>query len=216
MEPIYLSEQTSPNVQKLLADDNRLILVTGSTAHHQPYLPLGINNIIPLILAEELSARTAVPIAPVLNIGMSEEQMSFAGTFTFTQDTLQRIYLEMIQSAYRQGWRRLFILNGHLGNKKAWNWAAPLACKIKKELRIHVTHWWLEKFVTDFIHKTMGEAEEGPPLAEIALIMRGRPALLPTKAMGKNMIVSILGQQLLELILKEYQAVIEGDWGSDA
>lgn len=213
MEPIYLSEQTSPHVQKLLADDNRLILVTGTTAHHQPYLPLGINNMIPLILAEQLSARTGVPIAPALNIGLSEEQMNFAGTFTFTQDTLQRIYLEIIQSAYRQGWRRLFILNGHLGNKKAWNWAAPLACKIKKDLRIHVTHWSQEEFVLDFIRKTMGKVEEGPPLAEIALMMTGRPDLLPTKAIGKNMIVSMLGEQLLELIVKEYQTVIEGDWG---
>jgi creatinine amidohydrolase/Fe(II)-dependent formamide hydrolase-like protein len=42
--------------------------------------------------------------------------MAFPGTITLTPKTLQHIVYEVVQSLYRQGWRKVFILNGHGGN----------------------------------------------------------------------------------------------------
>ena len=91
MQPIYLTDLTWTQTESLLAKDDRLLLVTGATEQHGHHLPLGTDNFIPLTLAERLSARTGIPIAPQLPIGMSESHMAFPGSFTFTTETLKRV-----------------------------------------------------------------------------------------------------------------------------
>lgn len=239
--PIYLSNLTWPDVEVLLARDDRLLLVTGATEQHGRHLPLGTDNRIPLAIAERLSACTGIAIAPHISIGMSEAHMAFPGTFTFTDDTLKRVYLELIQSAYRQGWRRLFVINGHGGNCAAWRWAAPLAMKIKSDLRIDVHHWWQEPRLYSFVQQTIGRTEGHAGLEETAAMLAIQPAhvqleeakghahvsnevwsrspeevrqALPLGAIGENPAeaTSALGEQLLALLVDEYLAIIEGDW----
>ncbi|MGB0384501.1 MAG: creatininase family protein [Ardenticatenaceae bacterium] len=241
MQPIYLTDLTWPEVETLLAGDDRLIIVTGATEQHGRHLPLGTDYMIPMTLAERLSGRSGVPIAPVLNIGMSEAHMAFAGTFTFTNDTLKTIYLEVIQSAYRNGWRRLFVLNGHGGNKSAWKWAASLAMKIKKDLKIYVKHWWDEEGGRDLIREVVGRNEGHAGLEESAAMLVSRPdlvqldqaeghtnipegiwsrppgevrATVPSGAIGENPAEASkeLGEEMLTWLVEEYERLIEGEW----
>lgn len=241
MQPIYLSDLTWPDAEALLARDNRLILVAGATEQHGRHLPLGTDTLIPWTLAARLSARTEVPIAPRIPFGMSESHMAFPGTFTLTQETLQTLYLELIQSAYRQGWRRLLVLNGHGGNRAAWNWAAPLAMKVKSDLRIIVTHWWTEESVRAIARQAVGRNEGHAGLEETAAVLASRPylvklgeaeghanapdsvwsqppnevrAALPIGAIGVNPsdATADLGEQILDRLTRDYVAILEGDW----
>lgn len=241
MQPIYLVDLTWPDVEALLAREDRLILVTGATEQHGRHLPLGTDTFIPTTLAARLSARTGVPIAPPLPVGMSEAHMAFPGTLTLSQDTLQSVYLEMVQSAYRQGWRRLFVLNGHGGNQAAWNWAATLAAKVKPDLKIYIGHWWSEPSVRDFAREVMGRNEGHAGLEETAAVLVTRPhlvrleaavgeeaisseiwsrppdevrAAVPSGAVGANPAdaTADFGEQMLERLLREYVALMDGPW----
>lgn len=239
MNPIYLADLAWPDVEALLARDDRLLLVTGAAEQHGHHLPLGTDTLIPQHLAARLSARSGVPIAPPIPYGMSEAHMAFPGTLT--TETLQTLYLEIIQSAYRQGWRRLLVLNGHGGNRAAWNWAAPLAMKVKADLRVRVTHWWAEDAVRALAVQAVGRNEGHAGLEETAAMLVARPRLvklseaqghpdapdsiwtqppdevraaLPLGTIGANPAdaTADLGEQMLDRLTREYLALIEGEW----
>ncbi len=241
MHPVYLADLTWPDVEALLVTDDRLLIVTGATEQHGRHLPLGTDNIIPLTIAARLSARTQVPIAPVINYGMSEAHMAFPGTFTLTEDTLKALYLEVVQSAYRQGWRRIFVLNGHGGNRAAWEWVAALATKIKADLKVYLSHWWTEELVRDFARETVGRNEGHAGLEETAAVLLTRPhlvrlsraegqediseeiwsqspeavrAALPSGAIGLNPAEATadFGEQMVERLVRDYQLLLDGEW----
>jgi len=44
--------------------------------------------------------------------------MEFPGTISLSHDTLQRVYIEAAQSLIRQGFRRILLLNSHIGNQR--------------------------------------------------------------------------------------------------
>lgn len=171
MEARLLTEMTWPEVERLLRLDDRLILVTGSTEQHGRHLPLGTDQFIPQLLAHRLSEQAGVVVAPVLALGMSELHTAFPGTLTLTQETLQTTYLELMQSAYRQGWRKFFVLNGHGGNRKAWEWVIALATKIKPDVRFHLTAWWQEPEVRALSQAEYGRTEGHAGLAETAGVL---------------------------------------------
>ncbi len=181
MQPIYLADLTWTQAGHLLAQHDRLILVAGATEQHGHHLPLGTDNFIPLALAERLSARTGIPIGPQLPIGMSESHMAFPGSFTFTTETLKGVYLELVQSAYRNGSRRLFVINGHGGNIPTWTWVISLAMKIKKDLKIHATHWWQEETARQYVYEKTGRNENHAGLEESAAMLVSRPELVQLK-----------------------------------
>lgn len=240
MHPTYLADLTWPEVEDLVARDDRLLMVTGATEQHGRHLPLGTDNMIPFTIATRLSAQTGVPIAPVMNFGYSEVHMAFPGTFTLTEETLRAVYLEMVQSAYRQGWRRLFVLNGHGGNIAAWEWVAALAIKIKPELKIYLANWWRESFVLDFARETVGRNEGHAGLEETAAILVTRPhlvrleeavgsnlsntqsdlspeayrSMVPHGAIGADPSQATVdwGDQLIALLVREYLALLDGAW----
>jgi creatinine amidohydrolase len=57
-----------------------------------------------------------VVVTPVIPFGMSEHHMSLAGTITLDFATMQAVMRCVCEPAIRQGFRRLFVLNGHGGN----------------------------------------------------------------------------------------------------
>ena len=101
-------------------EDAILIIPIGATEQHGPHLPVMVD----FRMAHEVSVRAArliaerlpVVVAPVIPYGMSEHHVSLGGTLTLDFATMQAVLRCLCGSAVRQGFRRLFILNGHGGN----------------------------------------------------------------------------------------------------
>lgn len=106
------------DVEQYLAQDDRLILVVGSCEQHG-YLSLLTDVRIPLALADAASEQTGVPVAPPLNFGFSAYFLAYPGTLSLRVTTLLDVIEDLVRSAYRGGFRRLLILNGHGGNDPA-------------------------------------------------------------------------------------------------
>ncbi|MFZ5857283.1 MAG: creatininase family protein [Chloroflexota bacterium] len=103
------------DVETYLKQDDRLILVLGACEQHA-YLSLLTDIKIPLALADSASQQTGVLVAPPLNFGFSHYFLDYPGTLSLRVPTLIAAVEDLVRSAYRSGFRRLLILNGHGGN----------------------------------------------------------------------------------------------------
>ncbi len=103
------------DVEKYLQQDDRLMFVLGACEQHA-YLSLLTDIKIPLALADSASTRTGVLVAPPLNFGFSHYFFDYPGTLSLRVPTLIAAVEDLVRSAYRSGFRRLLILNGHGGN----------------------------------------------------------------------------------------------------
>lgn len=107
-------------LKQLAEQDAILIIPIGATEQHGPHLPTMVDH----RLAHEVSVRAArlvserepCVVAPVIPFGMSEHHVSLGGTLTLDFKTMQAVLECLCDSAIRQGFRRIFILNGHGGN----------------------------------------------------------------------------------------------------
>lgn len=96
-----------------------IVLPTGATEQHGPHLPCAVDTIISAGVIGHALARVpaevpAFAMAPI-TYGKSEEHLHFPGTVTLTGETLLATMIEVAESVYRAGFRKLLIVNGHGG-----------------------------------------------------------------------------------------------------
>jgi creatinine amidohydrolase len=103
------------DVENYLETDDRLMIVFGSCEQHA-HLSLLTDVKIPLSLADAASKESNVLVAPVVNFGVSPYFLAYPGTISLRVKTLLDVAEDIIRSVYRQGFRRLLVLNGHGGN----------------------------------------------------------------------------------------------------
>ena len=128
------------DVEAYLESDDRLMLVLGSCEQHG-YLSLLTDIKIPLALADAASQKTGVLLAPSLNFGTSPYFLAYPGTISLRIATLMNVTEDIIRSVYRQGFRRLLVLNGHGGNDPVRGRMYELADEFS-DLRIAWYNWW--------------------------------------------------------------------------
>ena len=128
------------DVERYLEQDDRLILVLGSCEQHA-YLSLLTDIKIPQALADAASNKTGVLVAPPLNFGVSPYFLDYPGTLSLSVNTIVSAVEDILRSAYRQGFRRILLLNGHGGN-----WPAHLrlneVVNELPDLKVNWYDWW--------------------------------------------------------------------------
>lgn len=128
------------DVENYLKQDDRLMLVLGACEQHG-YLSLLTDVRIPLALADTASERSGVLVAPPLNFGVSPYFLAYPGTISLRSSTLIQVVEDLVRSVYRQGFRRLLVLNGHGGNDGARNVLVELANELPG-LKVAWYAWW--------------------------------------------------------------------------
>lgn len=110
-------------VQHLTAADYKtapfttVILPLGSVESHGPHLPFGTDALTAYEIALEVAARVpGTAVLPPLNYGMSEYYKEFPFTVSLQPETEIAVIRDILESVYREGIRRVFIMNGHDGN----------------------------------------------------------------------------------------------------
>ena len=132
-------------VEKYLQQEDRLMLVTGSTEQHA-YLSLLTDIKIPLALAEAASQATGVLVAPPLNFGVSPYFLAYPGTLSLRASTLCSAVEDIVRSAYGHGFRRILVVNGHGGNSPARSHLQEVNNTLP-DLRLNWYDWWLSTSV---------------------------------------------------------------------
>jgi len=171
---LLLEELGWPDVEEYLRRDDRLILVIGSTEQHGRHLVFGSDVWQPWEIARRLSERAGILLAPPVNYGMSLHHLGFPGSLSLRPNTLSSVVVDLLESAYEHGFRRILILNGHGGNTAPIQMALAETLHELHGLEIRLGDWWREPeveavFDAAFPEGSPGHADAGETSAVMAI-----------------------------------------------
>ncbi len=102
------------------------LLPAGATEQHGPHLGVGMDTGNAAALCQAVSHTTGVPVLPTLPYGCSlGHSRRWPGTIALQPQTLADTVVEIFDWLQGAGFKRLLIVNGHVGN------AAPLRCAVE-------------------------------------------------------------------------------------
>jgi creatinine amidohydrolase len=139
------------DVEKYLKKEDRIILVLGACEQHG-FLSLMTDTKIPVAIADAVSKKTGVVVAPSLNFGISPSFAKFPGTITFRVSTYLDAIEDMVRSLYRVGFKRFMLLNGHGGNIAVKGKLHEMLNEIP-DLHFVFYSWWMEPAVEEVMKK---------------------------------------------------------------
>lgn len=106
--------QAMPNKENTV-----LIQPIGAIEQHGPHLPLIVDAAISTAVVgkalDQLGEEVPAYALPTLYYGKSNEHWHFPGTVTLSAQTLINLLMEVGESLYRSGFRKLVFVNGHGG-----------------------------------------------------------------------------------------------------
>ena len=141
--PVWLEEFTRGAFEDYLAEEKNpvAIVVIGSVEQHGAHLPLGMDMMAALGVAQRVAERTRSVVVHPCWPGYSPHHMAFAGTISFRAETLVNVLLDTIDSLATHGIKKILLLNGHGGNAEIMNYAARLG-KRRSKVRIVTSNAW--------------------------------------------------------------------------
>ena len=173
---LLLSDLGWPDVQEYLRRDDRMILVVGSTEQHGRHMTFASDVWQPWEIACRVSDRTGVLVAPSLNYGMSLHHLGFPGSLSLRPQTLASVIMDLLESAYEHGFRRILLLNGHGGNTAAIQTALAESLNELHGLEVRLGIWWHEPEVKAVMEAAFpGEAGGHANASETSMVLAIRP-----------------------------------------
>lgn len=167
-----------------LLPDALVVLAVGATEQHGPHLPTGTDALVvdAVVRAAADAADTSrdVVLAPTLPFGASDHHFPFGATLSLRTETMTEVLLDLARSVRVAGGRRLFVVNGHGGNRGPCHSAAQRAA-MAHDLQVAYADYW-ELLLRDMDPATRGPGD--PPIPghagtfESSLVAHLRPELV--------------------------------------
>ena len=127
------------------ASDSLVVLPIGATEQHGPHLPTGTDFFAIGAIAEEsvriATADIPVIVTPALPFGSSDHHFVFGATISLSTETYYRVLRELVESLITDGFKRIFLLNGHGGNHELAELAARDVA-LRKEAKVAAGSYW--------------------------------------------------------------------------
>lgn len=125
--PLLWSQLTEKELDAhLQKGGDSALLPVGATEQHGPHLITGTDSLIAEKLCYEVSSRTNTLVLPTLPYGCSlGHSFKWNGTLSLEPKALIEIVAQIGGAFWKHGFRRLYIVNGHVTNH------APLRCALE-------------------------------------------------------------------------------------
>lgn len=127
-------------VEDWVRHDDRGVLPLGSTEQHAG-LSLATGAILSERVAVEAAEPLGVPVFPVFSYGLTPHFAAFPGTVTLRVATFVAVMRDILDSMKRSGFRRILIVNGHVGNQPAAALAQEWMMD-NPDTRVRFHDWW--------------------------------------------------------------------------
>lgn len=132
--------QAMPNKENVV-----LVQPIGAIEQHGPHLPLAVDAAISVAVLgkalEQLSPEIPAYALPPLYYGKSNEHWHFPGTITLSAQTLLAVLMDVAESVYRAGFRKLILMNSHGGQPQVLEIAA-------RDLHVQHADFWVFPWFT--------------------------------------------------------------------
>ena len=113
---------------RAIASETMVVLPLGAIEQHGPHLPSGTDFFtiehLAIAAAERAAAEIAIIVTPGLPFGSSDHHLIFGATLSLQTETYYRVLTDLLRSLVTDGFRRIFLLNGHGGNHELAELAA--------------------------------------------------------------------------------------------
>ncbi|MGI8501746.1 MAG: creatininase family protein [Hassallia sp.] len=169
------------DIQAMPDKENVVIIQpVGAIEQHGPHLPLIVDAAISVgVLGkalEKLDADIPAYALPTLYYGKSNEHWHFPGTITLTTETLMATIIEVAESIYRAGFRKLVLMNSHGGQPQVMQMAArDLHVKYDDFLVFPLFTWRVPHITKELISPKEGQLGMHAGDAETSIML----AILP-------------------------------------
>lgn len=172
-------ELTREQLKELLPEAI-VVVPTGATEQHGPYLPTGTDALSVSAVVERATARDfqrPVIVAPTVSVGSSDHHFPFGGTLSLSPETYVAVLLDLARSIVTGGGSRMVLVNGHGGNQGP-NVTAAAAASNRYEISVATTNYW----------DLLPPLTDGPPVPghaggfEIGMMLAIRPELVKAPA----------------------------------
>lgn len=112
---MQIGDVTMEDYKRVLRKSKTLIVPYGTVEEHGSHLPLSTDTLIIVEILKLLEKKRRVLIAPPLHYGVCTSTSQHPGTIEITPESLRRITLDIVRSAYRKGIRNFILVSGHGG-----------------------------------------------------------------------------------------------------
>ncbi len=112
---MQIEDITMEDYKRALKRSKTLIVPYGTVEEHGKHLPLSTDTLIIVEILKLLEKKRKVLIAPPVHYGVCTSTSQHPGTIEITPETLRRITLDIVRSAYRKGIRNFILVSGHGG-----------------------------------------------------------------------------------------------------
>jgi creatinine amidohydrolase len=189
---IEWARHKAAELAKFAECDAIVIVPIGSTEQHGPHLPTQVDTRLVTEIAQRaariMSAKHPTLVTPTIPFGMSEHHMSFNGTITLDYATMAGALGCVCHSILRDGFKRIFVLNGHGGNTEG-------------------IYTFISEFTVRHRVPLAGGTYWNIAQAEIAQILEKQKALLHTCEAETSMMLALAP----ELIDRDELSQVRGD-----
>ena len=197
--PLRLDEMTLTAARETLAATGRLIIPAGTMEFRGPHLPLGTDSIILDHLADDISARTGVPRAPVIPFGVrGRDRQERPGVAHVSRKSLHRIMNELI-AAWEEvgGVRDIVVLTAN---------AVEAHQEALSTIRTVGSVRSLDIFGFDFGSLTTGDVRVHGGQLDTSIMLFLRPELVSHGHSGEHAGDAELGRRVYAFILERLVA----------
>ena len=187
---VLMEQLTWPQVAKLVEGGEQLCLLpVGALEQHGRHLPAGTDSTIAGAICGAVSARTRVPVLPVLWATSSQAHTTkWPGTFALTPRLLIEVVVQLADWVRASGFTKLLVVNAHGGNITPGRMAiydVQLRHRDKPDLWMAFSSWWTiaaeQIALPQLDQKIVTHACE----LESSMILRLRPELVGDHALGR-------------------------------
>lgn len=185
---VFLGEMTSPEVEAFLAEQQTVLVPTGSTEQHGPHGPLLTDVLVPQEVARRIAHRVGAVVAPPINYSLSYPHVGFTGLVHIRIPTFMALVEDVCVALAAIGFKRIVFLNGHYDNTYAVAYAcANAAERLPADVTAYPVNYW-DGMDADEAAEFFGPAAGlHANRAEISAVLAINPALVDLERANAEM-----------------------------
>ena len=138
-------ELTTLEFSDLDLDKIVAVLPIAAIEQHGPHLPVGVDSKIIesliKIISDKLPENSNLKFLPIQKIGKSNEHNRFPGTLSFSMETMISMIIDIGNSLYNSGIRKLVLFNSHGGNISVMDTVAR-EIRIRNKMLVFNVNWF--------------------------------------------------------------------------